>query len=101
MQLNEQTARLDSNLEAVCKKIEKIELETRGHQEGANDADHQDGGAAGNLTYKVNYQGPGSKCFGALVNYIFAVVMKSPICATSRNSRGTTRSIRRSALSTS
>lgn len=50
MQLNETTARIDAQLDGVCKKIEKIELDTRGDQEG------------GNLTYKVNYAGPGSKC---------------------------------------
>ena len=49
MQLNETTARIDSQLDNVCKKIEKIETDTRADQEG------------GNLTYKVNYAGPGSK----------------------------------------
>jgi len=49
MQLNESTARIDSQLDTVCKKIEKIELDTRGDQEG------------GNLTYRPNYSGPGSK----------------------------------------
>jgi len=48
MQLNETTARIDAQLDGVCKKIEKIELDTRGDQEG------------GNLTYKVNYAGPGT-----------------------------------------
>jgi len=48
MQLNESTARIDSQLDTVCKKIEKIELDTRGDQEG------------GNLTYRPNYSGPGT-----------------------------------------
>ena len=49
MQLNETTARIDNQLDGVCKKMEKIEHDTRGDQEG------------GNLTYKPNYAGPGSK----------------------------------------
>jgi len=48
MQLNESTARIDSQLDTVCKKIEKIEHDTRGDQE------------SGNLTYKPNYSGPGT-----------------------------------------
>ena len=49
MQLNETTARIDAQLDGVCKKIEKIESDTRSDQEG------------GNLTYKAQYVGPGSK----------------------------------------
>lgn len=48
MQLNESTARIDSQLDGVCKKIEKIEADTRGDQEG------------GNLSYRPNYAGPGT-----------------------------------------
>jgi hypothetical protein len=48
MQLNETTARIDGALDAVCKKIEKIEADTRGDQE------------SGNLTYRPNYAGAGT-----------------------------------------
>jgi len=48
MQLNETTARIDGQLDTICKKIEKIESDTRGDQEG------------GNLTHRVNYTGAGT-----------------------------------------
>jgi len=48
MQLNETSGRLDSQLEVLCKKLEKIELDTRGDNE------------QGNLMYRVNYQNPGT-----------------------------------------
>lgn len=48
MQLNETTARIDGQLDTICKKIEKIEHDTRGDQEG------------GNLTHRVNYTGAGT-----------------------------------------
>ena len=49
MQLNETTARIDGQLDVVCKKIEKIEMDTRADQEG------------GNLTYKAMHTGQGGK----------------------------------------
>ena len=49
MQLNETTARIDTQLDTVCKKIEKIEMDTRADQEG------------GNLTYKAMHTGAGGK----------------------------------------
>ncbi len=49
MQLNESAARLDAQLEAVTRKIEKIEFDTRGDQEQVN------------LTYREGYDGQGSK----------------------------------------
>ena len=49
MQLNETTARIDSQLETVTRKIEKIELDTRGDQEQSN------------LTFREGYDGKGSK----------------------------------------
>ena len=49
MQLNETSGRLDSQLEVLCKKLEKIELDTRDEEQ------------SNNLMYRVNYQNPGSK----------------------------------------
>jgi len=49
MQLNETTARIDGQLDSVCKRIEKIEHDTRGD----NEQEH--------LMYRPNYTGPGSK----------------------------------------
>jgi len=49
MQLNETTARVDTQLDSLVKKIEKIQLDTSSVRE------------QNNLTYKVNYAGPGSK----------------------------------------
>ena len=49
MQLNETAARIDNQLDGVCKKIEKIHMETRGDRE------------QGKLTYRPNYEGEGSK----------------------------------------
>ena len=51
MQLNETTARIDGQLDTVCKKIEKIEMDTRADQEG------------GNLTYKAMHTGAGGKSY--------------------------------------
>ena len=48
MQLNETAARIDNQLEVVCKKIERVESDTR-QVEGAAAASH------GNLVYKNNY----------------------------------------------
>lgn len=47
MQLNETTGRIDGQLDAVCKKIEKIEKDTRGVQE------------QGEMMYRANYSGDG------------------------------------------
>jgi len=47
MQLNETTARVDGQLDSLVKKIEKIQLDTSSVRE------------QNNLTYKVNYAGPG------------------------------------------
>lgn len=47
MQLNESSARVDASLDGLVKKLEKIELDTRGDKE------------KGHLTYKVNYAGKG------------------------------------------
>ena len=52
-QLNENAARIDAQLEQVCKKIEKVENETQ--------AVRQDGARKSNLTFKENYSGEGSK----------------------------------------
>lgn len=47
MQLNETTARIDGQLDNICKKIEKIEKDTRGVQE------------QGEMMFKNNYAGDG------------------------------------------
>ena len=49
MQLNETAAKMDTQLDSVCRKIERIEKDTRGDRE------------QGELTYRPNHQGPGSK----------------------------------------
>ena len=49
MQLNETAQRLDGQLDSVTKKIEKIELETRQHREGANES------RDGHLKYRHNF----------------------------------------------
>ena len=43
MQLNETTAKLDMQLDIVCKRIEKVQRETRGDEE------------QGALTYRPNF----------------------------------------------
>lgn len=57
MQLNETTARIDVQLDTVCKKIEKIEHDTRGDREG------------GNLMYKTNYTGAGTPYKDYICNF--------------------------------
>jgi|Transcript_24933 predicted nucleic acid-binding Zn-ribbon protein len=51
MQLNENAGRIDMQLEQICKKIEKVESETR--------AIREDGSRVSNLRYKENYSGEG------------------------------------------
>jgi len=59
MQLNETAARVDAQLENVCKKIERVEMETRAVRAQGQQAAANHGREEHHLTYKENYAGNG------------------------------------------
>lgn len=69
MQLNETTARIDGQLDSVCKKIEKIEHDTRADNE------------QGSLMFRPNYTGPGSKWLAAFKKSRLTLISYSSLLA--------------------